>query len=200
MLFTIGYSAFQIKDFVDVLKRYSINLIIDVRSFPYSEYHKQYNKENIERILKTNNIRYRNYSEEFGARQTEKQFFSSEGYLNFELYTKSAKFGQGVEKINVSLEKGFCVALMCAEKDPATCHRSIMISRAFCENGNAVMHILANGYTESQTDIELMLLDKYFPNRNQLTLFEEQSDEQLIAMAYQQRNAEIGYRLKGNEK
>jgi uncharacterized protein (DUF488 family) len=200
MLFTIGYSAFQMKDFIDVLKQYGVNVIIDVRSLPYSEYYEQYNKENIKRILKANNIYYRNYSDEFGARQTEKQFFSSEGYLDFDLFTKSARFKHGFEKINLSLAKGFCVALMCAEKDPATCHRSIMVSRAFHKNGNAVNHILADGRTESQADVELALLDKYFPDRNQLTLFGEQSDEQLTILAYQKRNAEIGYRLGGEEK
>jgi uncharacterized protein (DUF488 family) len=200
MLFTIGYSAFQIEDFVDVLRQYGINVVVDVRSLPYSEYHEQYNKENIERILKANDIHYRNYADEFGARQTEKQFFSPEGYLDFELFAKSKKFKQGFEKINASLSQGFCVALMCAEKDPATCHRSVMVSRAFHKNGNTINHILQNGHTESQADIELTLLDKYFPNRNQLTLFEEPPSEQLLALAYQKRNAEIGYRLGDGER
>jgi uncharacterized protein (DUF488 family) len=200
MLFTIGYTAFQVEEFVDVIKHYGVNVVVDVRSLPYSEHYAQYNKENIEQMLSTNKIHYRNYSDEFGAHQTEKQYFSRNGYLDFELFAESARFKRGFEKIKMSLARGFRIALMCAEKDPATCHRSIMVSRAFHKDGNAVSHILANGDIESQDGIELRLLDKYFPNRNQLTLFEEQPGEQLTAMAYQKRNAEIGYRLGGEEK
>jgi uncharacterized protein (DUF488 family) len=200
MLFTIGYSTFEIGDFIDVLKQYGVNVVIDVRSIPYSEYHEQYNKESIERVLKANDIHYRNYPEEFGARQTEKQFFSFDGYLDFDLFTKSVRFKRGVKKINMSLAKGYCIAFMCAEKDPATCHRSIMVSRAFYKSGNSVSHILDNGRIASQADVETALLDKYFPDRNQLSLFGEPSSDQLIDLAYQKRNAEIGYRMGLEEK
>jgi hypothetical protein len=84
---------------------------------------------------------------------------------------------------------------MCAEKDPAMCHRAIMISRVFHNAGYNVEHILAGDCTESQIDIEAALLNRYFPDRNQQSLLEEPSLDQLIADAYRRRNAEIGYRL-----
>lgn len=199
MLFTIGYTTFQFDDFIDVLKHHEIDVVIDVRSLPYSKYHAQYNKEIIEGILKNNKIHYRNYSTEFGARQMERQYFSRDGYLDFELFTESKWFKYGFDKINTSLTKGFNIVLMCAEKDPAACHRAIMVSRVFHNNGKAVNHILADGNIENQNDVELRLLDEYFPNRNQLTLFGECSIEQLTASAYRKRNAEIGYRIGGNE-
>ncbi|GBU20297.1 hypothetical protein R80B4_00173 [Fibrobacteres bacterium R8-0-B4] len=198
MLFTIGYTTFKSDDFIDVLKHYGINVVIDVRSLPYSRYHAQYDKEIVERILKSNKIYYRNYSNEFGARQTEQRYFSRDGYLDFELFTESKRFRHGFDKIKDSLTKGFNIVLMCAEKDPAVCHRSIMISRVFHNNGETVNHILADGNTESQNDIELCLLDKYFPDRNQLTLFGGPPIEQLIVSAYRKQNAEIGYRIGGN--
>jgi len=201
MLFTIGYTTFQFEDFIDVLKHYEINVVIDVRSLPYSKHHAQYNKEIVERILNNNKIYYRNYSNEFGARQTERRYFSREGYLDFELFTESKMFKCGFDKIRDSLVRGSNVVLMCAEKDPAVCHRSIMISRVFHNSGETVNHILADGNTESQKDIELRLLDKYFPNRNQLTLFEEcPAEEQLIVLAYRKQNAEIGYRIGGDDE
>ncbi|MET0017644.1 DUF488 family protein, partial [Oscillibacter sp.] len=83
MLFTIGYTAFQIEDFIDTLKQNKIKALVDVRSTPYSEHYPDYNKENLERLLAKNKIQYRNFAAEFGARQIEKRYFSPQGYLDF---------------------------------------------------------------------------------------------------------------------
>ncbi|MDR3313979.1 MAG: DUF488 domain-containing protein [Oscillospiraceae bacterium] len=194
-LYTIGYTAFQTADFLDALENYGVKLLVDIRSMPYSMHSPEYNRPNIERLLKDRNIYYRNYAQEFGARQADRHYFSDEGYLNFEKFAQSPQFQQGFCKLQKSIEQGYPLALMCAEKDPATCHRSIMVSRVFNDSGYDVAHILSGGVTESQEDIELQLLNKYFPYRNQITLFDEPTDDKtLIAKAYKKRNSEIGYR------
>ena len=55
-----------------------------------------------------------------------------------------------------------------------------------------------NGKEQSQDDIEMRLLEYYFPNRNQLDLFENEnlSNQNLIIKAYRKRNAEIGYSME----
>ncbi len=194
-LYTIGYSAFDVRQMTDVLSTYGINLIIDVRSLPYSTYYPDYNKEALERFLKENSIYYRNYAQEFGAQQMEKQFFADEGFLDFELFAKSDRFLHGFKKIQANIDKNYTISLMCAEKDPAECHRSIMITRVFAKSGFFIKHILHDGKIETQDSMEHRLLDKYFPNRNQLTLFEDElSDADLIMRAYRLRNSEIGFR------
>lgn len=199
LLYTIGYTAFSINDFINALKQNKIKAVVDVRSIPYSEHHPDYNKENLEHILSINKIQYRNFSKEFGARQTEPQYFSKTGYLDFDLFTKSPIFCNGYNLVANALTKGYNIALMCAEKNPAICHRSIMISHIFYKNGFAVSHLLQAGGIESQTDIEQQLLDNYFPDRNQLSMFDTPDQEDLVEIAYRKRNAEIGYRIGGNE-
>ncbi|GHT01736.1 hypothetical protein AGMMS50276_30380 [Synergistales bacterium] len=197
-IYTIGYTSYEITNFIDVLKAFGIKLVVDVRSLPYSEYYPDYNKESLEKTLSRYNIFYRNYSREFGARQTAKNFFAPEGYLDFEKFTKSNNFMQGFSKLVKSLEQGYTFALLCAEKNPATCHRSIMVSRVFSESGCIVRHILQNGETETQSDVENQLVEHYFPNRNQLTLFDDNviDDSLFVKKAYRLRNSEIGYRLE----
>ena len=69
-VYTIGYSGFpEIDEFIAILQSFKINVLIDVRSSPYSSYYDAYNKENIEATLKKAGIYYRNYAREFGARQ-----------------------------------------------------------------------------------------------------------------------------------
>ena len=125
IIYTIGYTGFSAYEFINVLRDREINVVIDVRSTPYSERYPDYNKENLERVLKSNQIYYRNYIKEFGARQDNRNFYSSEGYLDFEVFSKSEQFLSGVEKIENSVAKGYKIVLLCAEKKPIQCHRTI---------------------------------------------------------------------------
>lgn len=201
IIYTIGYSAFKIDGFIEVLKRYGIQCIIDVRSVPYSKNYACYNREVLKETLKIAGIRYRNYADEFGARQTDKCFFSKEGYLDFKKYTKSDKFNKGYEQICKGIEMGYTFALMCAEVDPIDCHRNIMIAREFSERGFEIKNIMKSGGTQSQTEIEKRLLNKYFGERNQVSLFGDMVEEaELINNAYNLKNKEIGYRLDGREE
>jgi uncharacterized protein (DUF488 family) len=205
-IYTIGYASFLIDEFLDVLKQYNIDCLIDVRSSPYSGYYKDFDKEYLENKLKFIGKYYRNYAREFGARQESKIFSSNEGYLDFEKFTQSEQFNDGVAKLKESCTEGYNIVLMCAEKDPINCHRSIMIGRALKEKDFDVEHILANKELESQTSVEEKIViefcKKHKVDRYQSSLFpdaiENLSDEQILALAYKEKNAEIGYR-RGEE-
>ena len=196
-IYSIGYSGFLIDDFVKILTSKKISLVVDVRSTPYSQYFSDYNKDILESRLKKEKIHYRNYVDEFGARQEERKYYSKAGYLDFELFTQSTPFLSGVDKLKKSMEQGYSVALMCAEKDPIACHRTILVSRAFFTAGYRVVHLLPNNINMTQEDVEKRLLDKYFPNREQLTLFDENlSTQEYICEAYKKQNAAIGYSIE----
>ena len=199
-LYSIGYAGFCIKDFIDLLKCNDIKAVIDVRSIPYSKYYSDYNENKLQELLGKHNIYYRNYAKEFGAQQKDRRYYSDEGFLDFERFTASEIFISGFNKIKTSMEKNYTFVLMCSEKDPLECHRSIMVSRIFYTNGYRIKHLLNNGSIITQEDIENRLLNEYFPDREthyQLSLFDKStiSTEELIAEAYRKKNSEIGYRL-----
>ena len=92
---------------------------------------------------------------------------------------------------------------MCTEKDPIDCHRAIMVARAFSLRGIDVKHILPNGKYQTQQELDERLLDKYFPDRAQLSIFNYDkviSAEENIKLAYRERNKEIGYHLQHRER
>lgn len=197
ILYTIGYSAFNYNEFIEIIKYYGIRCIIDVRSMPYSKNYPDYNKETLKNALKLEEIIYRNYAKEFGARQTERCFFDNEGCLDFQKYVKSETFNKGYEQICRGIKMGYTFALMCAEADPIECHRNIMIAREFFERGFEIRNIMKDGKIQSQIEIEKRLLDQYFIERNQISLFgNNNTDEELIKQAYDLKNKEIGYRLE----
>lgn len=203
-IYTIGYSGINIKDFILILKYYRISCLVDTRSVPYSKYFMDFDKNILESTLKNNNIKYENYNKEFGARQNNINFYSKDGYLDFSKFVKSSIFINGIDKIKKGMDLGYTFILMCSEKDPIDCHRSIMVAREFYKKGYNIINILydKNNIIEyTQTDIENRLLDRYFSERGQGLLFDNMdlSIKSLIDIAYKKRNIEIGYRYNKNE-
>lgn len=203
-IYTIGYSGINIKDFILILKYYRISCLVDTRSVPYSKYFMDFDKNILESTLKNNNIKYENYDKEFGARQNNINFYSKDGYLDFSKFVKSSIFISGIDKIKKEMDLGYTFILMCSEKDPIDCHRSIMVAREFYKKGYNIINILydKNDIIEyTQTDIENRLLDRYFSERGQGLLFDNMdlSRKSLIDIAYKKRNIEIGYRYNKNE-
>jgi uncharacterized protein (DUF488 family) len=198
-LFTIGHSNHSLEHFLCLLSRHEINTIIDIRSVPYSRYVPHFNKERIKEHLKSNHIHYLYMAEEFGMIQRE-ELFHLEGYVDFEKVRESEHFKTGVERVKRGIEKGYKIALMCSEKDPLECHRSIMIAPVFKKQGYEVLHILEDNRLESQEKFEKRLIDLYFPENNQQNFFNtlegEKNKEELLTDAMSLRNRDIGYRKK----
>lgn len=134
---------------------------------------------------------------EFGARQTDKSLFSSDGYVDFEKVIKTPSFKNGMDRVYDGLQKGFNIAFMCAEKDPMDCHRNILVARAFYVQNCQVVNILNDGRLETQEEVYQRLLDYYFPTREQRTIMDfldgEKSENELIQEALRLRNKKIAY-------
>lgn len=71
--------------------------------------------------------------------------YTPEGYLDFTKFAQSEPFQQGVKKLRAGMERGYTFVLMCAEKPPIPCHRSILIARNLSLQGLCVVHLLEEG-------------------------------------------------------
>lgn len=198
-IYTIGYTGFTIDKFIEKLKKEKINAVIDVRSTPYSRYYTDFNKENLYNVLKKNKIYYKNYAKEFGARQNDLKYYPN-GYLDFELFSKSESFLSGINKLQNAMKRNYKFVLMCSEKNPIMCHRAILVSRAFYKLNYDIKHLLPDDKIITQKDIEVYLLDQFLPGRNQINLFfANHTEEEDINEVYRRQNANIGYSI-GDEK
>ena len=86
----------------------------------------------------------------------------------------------------------FNIVLMCAEKDPITCHRTILICRALRALKLEIFHILENGQLEKHSEAERRLLALF--NLEEPSFFE--TIEQRINQAYDLQAEKIAYTLK----
>ena len=201
-IYTIGHSNYTMERLIDMLEYYNINCVVDIRGTPYSKYNIQFDKEAIRYTLTNAGFVYIYMGKELAAKRIRKNSYNNEGYSNFEEVIKEEEFKRGVERLKNGCEKGYKIILLGAMQDPIRCHRSILVGRELVKNDFDVKHILDDYSIVTQDDIEEMLLNKYFSNRNQITIEDltgnSLNNEEMINEGYKLANREIGYRIEIN--
>ena len=162
-IYTIGYATKPVELFIAQLKRYHINVVADIRSVPYSKVFTEYHKENIILTLKNNGIKYVYLGDELGPRSKDDNHYDETGQVQFERLMTSSLFKTGIERLNNGVNKGFNIALMCAEKDPATCHRSTLVGYYLFRHGlgEADMDETCIGEPPPDTSLVLQHIDHH---------------------------------------
>ncbi len=154
-LYSIGYATKPIDTFIGQLQRYGVNAVADVRSVPYSKAFHDYHQEALAESLKQSNIHYVYLGAELGPRSKDDSHYDECGQVQFDRLAQSPLYQQGVERLKTGLRKGMTIALMCAEKDPADCHRSLLIGYDLQRRlGLEVEHITHDGAIETQAKME----------------------------------------------
>lgn len=187
VLYTVGHSVHPTDHFIKILKMNRIDAVADVRSSPYSKFTPQFNREFLKEALMTHGIRYVFLGEELGARRDEPECYER----NKVVYSKVANlpsFKTGISRLREGTEK-MRVAIMCAEKDPLTCHRSILVAHFARDQFSDTLHILEDGSIESRAEADLRLLTEYKLEKDDLfSPYEER-----LALAYSRRAEKIAY-------
>lgn len=189
--YTIGYAHHTQESFLSLLKKYDIQYVIDVRTMAYSKFHPQFNKEPIKYFLNSHGIKYRQMNEAFGIVRPDSQLLNREGYLDFKKIAQLDTFKEGIAQMIRGINQGYRIAFMCAEKAPWDCHRSTLVARTLMENGYEVWHILWDGSLMSQEALQDEIINRYFPNRAQVDLFELEEPYHYVDRAYELRSNEI---------
>jgi uncharacterized protein (DUF488 family) len=186
MLYTIGHSNHELPRFVELLERHQITAIADVRSRPYSQYSPQFNREALIPALAAHKIGYVFMGDELGARRSEAECYV-DGKAVYDRVASLPAFQHGLERIRQGVAKRR-IALMCSEKDPITCHRTILICRRL-QDGLDIRHILESGELESHSALEARLLALHDFTEGDLF----HTKEQLVQQAYDRQGDEIAF-------
>ncbi len=182
-IFTIGHSTHELARFVDLLKRNGIAAVADVRSMPYSRRQRQFNREELAESLKTHEIAYVHLGEELGARSDNPACYKN-GRVQFKRLAETPQFRSGIQRVLDGSQR-MSIALMCAEKDPLDCHRTILVARDLVGLGKEVNHILADGEIETHQAAMQRLCQRLGIQEDLIRASEELEDD---AYAEQERN------------
>ena len=117
-IYTLGHSNYPFDKFIEILKKYDINCVVDIRSTPYSKYNTQYNKEFLHETLKNLGYTYIYMADEFGAKRKTKVSYNDEGYADFDKVIIEDEFKRGIERLKVGCSKNYKIVLLCSMQEP----------------------------------------------------------------------------------
>jgi uncharacterized protein (DUF488 family) len=146
---TIGHSNHPIERFVDLLKAGGVEALVDVRSTPYSRRFPQFGRERLAQSLAAAGILYRYEGTALGGKPKDGGSYDD--------LAARPEFEDALGRL-IAGAADATLCLMCAEKEPLDCHRTVLVSRRLAERGVAVEHLLADGRREPHAAIEERLL------------------------------------------
>jgi uncharacterized protein (DUF488 family) len=136
-IYSVGHSNHAAEAFVALLQEHRIELVVDVRSSPYSRYVPQANRQALARTLEAAGIAYRWAGDRLGGKP--------EGEVaDYDELQDSVPFREGVADL-IALAAERPTAMMCAEGDHRRCHRYKLITPALLDQKVRVLHIQPDG-------------------------------------------------------
>jgi uncharacterized protein (DUF488 family) len=183
-IFTIGYGARDIEAFVDALKQYQIDYLIDVRSKPYSRYKPEFSKQSLEEELIASEIRYVFMGDALGGRPDDPSCYDESGKVDYDRCRQRPQFLAGIGRLRTAHDQQLRVALMCSESKPEMCHRSKLIGEVLSADGVDVQHIDENDSLLSHKQVMLRVQkgqpslfgDEFFHHRSRKS-YKQSEDE-----------------------
>jgi uncharacterized protein (DUF488 family) len=147
-IYTVGHSNHPIEKFVSLLTANGITAIADVRSRPFSRRHPQFNKDRLAGTLAEHGIAYLFLGKQLGARSDDPSHYEG-GKVQYSRLAATALFTSGIDRV-LEAAKEYRLALMCAEKEPLDCHRTLLVARGLETSGASILHILSDSSIEAQ--------------------------------------------------
>jgi hypothetical protein len=209
-LFSVGHSNYEIDVFISLLQKHGVTAVADVRSHPYSRFLPHFNRTALQESLTREGIRYVFLGRELGARPSNQDCYA-DGKAVYERIAATEAFHEGVQRVLKGLKK-HKLSLMCAEKDPLTCHRAVLVCQHLRHFDLNINHILKNGDLESHSHLEERMLTKHgftefaeaHQEQAQLSLFAQGDNslptrEECLEKAYKLQGDEIAYVEKRND-
>jgi uncharacterized protein (DUF488 family) len=192
-VYTIGHSTNSIERFIDLLGQHAITAVCDVRSKPYSRMNPQFNREPLKKALASAGVKYVFLGKELGARSEDKSCYRN-GQVQYALLAQTDLFKQGIERVK-SGAATYRLALMCAEKEPLDCHRTVLVARQLGEEGVPVKHILGDGRLEDHEQaLKRLVVMLRIPGSDMF-----RPEEAVIEDAYARQGDQIAYREQAPE-
>ncbi len=148
-VYTVGHSNVSQEVFVTLLKSHDIEVLVDVRSAPYSKYVPHFNADVLKPAVNRAGIKYLYLGRELGGRPRERQFYDAAGHVRYDRIAESPEFRGGIERL-LRGAREHRVALLCNEENPAECHRRLLVGRVLVEKGVRVLHIRGDGRVEPE--------------------------------------------------
>ena len=165
-VFSIGHSNMSYRSFASLLRKWSIEQVVDIRTIPFSRHVPHFNYEVIRRKLHQSGFEYLYLGNQLGS-DNSRMRNSCESLSDYRRQIACDAFDDGIAKLldQVSEKR---VAIMCVECDPYRCHRHAILAAELAKEAVTVQHILKNGQVRSAFDapVEIHVTDERWVQRS----------------------------------
>ncbi|MPZ22939.1 MAG: DUF488 family protein [Dehalococcoidia bacterium] len=154
-LFTIGHSNLGLDDVLRALGEYAIEELIDVRSQPYSRFVPRFNRPDLAHALGRAGVGYSYMGDSLGGRPDDPSCYDARGHVLYGAVARKSSF-QGAIAWLRSATEARRIALLCAEEEPAECHRHLLIARVLAGAGfgrDRIVHLKSDGGATGDDEI-----------------------------------------------
>jgi len=151
-IFSIGHSNQPIEAFLALLQQHQIQVLVDVRSSPYSKYVSQFNSATLAVAVQQTGIKYMFMGKELGGRPDGDEFYDVEGHVLYNRVAEAPFFLEGINRLKRG-GRTYKVAIMCSEEDPTACHRYLLIGRVLAKQGVDLLHIRGDGHVQTAAEL-----------------------------------------------
>lgn len=146
---TIGHSNVDVKSFLSLLNGFEV--LVDVRSVPFSKYVPQFNRKNIKSELENIGIEYIFMEDQYlgnvlGGRPKADDCYIDEKVI-YENVMKKEWYKKGILAL-IDIANKKTTVVMCSEEDPYKCHRHHLLTQSLLKKGITVFHIRKDGKRE----------------------------------------------------
>ena len=163
-LWSIGHSKHSAEEFIALLTDNAIEVVVDVRTSPYSKMAPQFNLADLKQNLKFANINYIPMGESLGGRPTQKSFYDTDGHVFYDKMAETDEFQAGLARLIDGISK-YRVAIMCSEGSPLKCHRTLLIARVLQLKDFTILNIFPDGNVREQENLNALInQDSLFPD------------------------------------
>lgn len=141
--------------FFDLLARVESDVLVDVRSSPFTRYSLHFCHGPLKEAVQSAGLKYLFLGKELGGVPKNEQFYDEDGYVLYERIAESEPFKEAIGRLLSGVEN-YNVMLMCGEENPLGCHRRLLVARVLQENGVDVLHMRSDGRLDSEQDLRDM--------------------------------------------
>ena len=184
---TVGHSSLAYGTFLSSLRAAGVTAVADVRSVPFSRRFPWFCRPALQAALRADGVAYSFLGAELGGRPAEPAHYR-DGVADYEAMAAVPAFASGLDRVMAGAAR-YRVALLCSEKHPTDCHRCLLVGRALKVRSAGVIHILCEGVTATQDEVEEGLLREAGLERDDMFA----PRDARLAVAYRKRASKVAY-------
>lgn len=151
--YSVNYVNRNLDQFINLLKKYQINCIIDIREHhDIEQIYSSFKREGIKKNLNNSGIYYIDMNREFSLKN---------GEYSFDDIVVNSDYKKGIERIISGIDKGYKIGLLCEENITKNYSKSSFVAYGLKKNDVYVENIIDEEHVKSQKEIEETFMNVY---------------------------------------